>query len=1523
LPEGAQLRSIDDDVEGAVAVQRGDQRLALITPPSAFDAEGEALPAAFAIEGDRLVVRFAHRDRDVAYPLLVDPVIDNYQVDPNGTKLAPNDNFAGWRYLTNASGSRIAGHKGYGDVQGNGLYVWTHGSATNPVYYNHFEYGQWIYDAPRQSFVERADFGYVTHVPNGASTCVVEGIYAPSRAAYDEGWWYHPPGQAVLSGSSPWLGYQGAGNANSCETLNNNYKAHCVAGDCGVPNATRANLANFGLVMNGSGYRTTSSYTFMYGAVLWQYDYDTPQLTNAAPASSNGFVDDGAKTYSLGASGREPDPGLGVYAFQLFKNGQPENRFINSSGGVSGTTSSGACTGTRFARCPTSASADFSYTLPEGANSLGLVVYDILGKSSAQTWTTKIDRSKPDVNLSGRLVDNDDKTVSEAAYGLRVSATDGVQGGSASQQRSGVRSIEVLVDDKRVEYAEQACSQGSCPLETTYSFRPDDFKHGKHTIQAITTDQLGHRTESKPIKVTVDHDAGELGHFKFEDQQLFDRGDLRVNVSNGNLIVHGGDVKIAGLGINLAIDRFYNSRESQTASEFGHGWNLNTGASLRLDETAEGPVRLHGPSGYIVTFTKKGTDGDFNTPRGVKAELKKGTDGAYTLTIDASKEEYRFGSDGRLIRHEDKNDRSTTFQYDAEGRVVELTDTRGRVVRFGYQQGRLASITDSSGRTWGYGYDAAGDLRTYTDPAGGVTRYDYDAQHRLERITDPRGAATTVAYDDPYRRVRSITRDGRTTRFAYDTPTDKCDATDKPTDATQVTDARGNTTTFCADEDDQVLRVKDALNRKRGSGYDTQGNVTSTTSATGNSTSSQFEGRDLKSSTSATGASNTFEYEAPSNPHQPSKATNAQGNSLTYTYDGQGNLESTAASNKDTAAETLVTLDYNKAADEDPEGTLKSSTDGNDHTTTYDYDDQGHLREEDPPGDDQGKITYRYDALSRPIAVRDGKGQLRTIDYDALDRVVKITYADGTSVGYSYDQNGNRTERRDQTGTTSYAYDARNQKLEERLPGGAVNTYGYDGVGNLLSISDQGGTVGYTYNEVNLLTALTEPGGAQTTFRYTDDNQRELTILPNGVQQKVVFDKDERVQDLRARKGSDGELITDLEYDYKSPAGSATNARHSVQDGLTADTTTYGYDFLNRLKQAKTTDDSSGETVDDYRYTYDRNSNRRLSETHNGETINYEYNQNNELQNRDMLGGTGQVTYDYDQNGNLTSSSAGLQMDYNAANQTTQIRPPDHLADSGALADLTQPRIDLAYAGQDQTERVKKGDLSFQHNALGLGREQDTTQATHYIRDNQGKLIGLRRGGQSAYYLTDSIGTVLAVTGPDASVDARYTYDPFGQVKDVKGDLAQPYRFAGEYYDAETRFYKSGLRYYDPKTARFTQNDPIVGFSDPRRANRYIYAGQDPINNIDPTGALFDEVGGDGLFGAFVQCLNPVSHSALVGGAAGGVSGFAAGAVAGLPSGPGAVGTGLVSGAAGATLGYGIGKHIGCAESVLSADGFF
>jgi YD repeat-containing protein len=43
------------------------------------------------------------------------------------------------------------------------------------------------------------------------------------------------------------------------------------------------------------------------------------------------------------------------------------------------------------------------------------------------------------------------------------------------------------------------------------------------------------------------------------------------------------------------------------------------------------------------------------------------------------------------------------------------------------------------GRTVSYQYDASGRLVRVTNPAGGVTQYAYDSQHRMTTITDARG----------------------------------------------------------------------------------------------------------------------------------------------------------------------------------------------------------------------------------------------------------------------------------------------------------------------------------------------------------------------------------------------------------------------------------------------------------------------------------------------------------------------------------------------------------------------------------------------------------------------------------------------------------------------------------------------------------------------------------------------------------------------------------------------------------------
>jgi RHS repeat-associated protein len=62
-------------------------------------------------------------------------------------------------------------------------------------------------------------------------------------------------------------------------------------------------------------------------------------------------------------------------------------------------------------------------------------------------------------------------------------------------------------------------------------------------------------------------------------------------------------------------------------------------------------------------------------------------------------------------------------------------------------------------------------------------------------------------------------------------------------------------------------------------------------------------------------------------------------------------------------------------------------------------------------------------------------------------------------------------------------------------------------------------------------------------------------------------------------------------------------------------------------------------------------------------------------------------------------------------------------------------------------------------------------------------------------------------------------------------------RCSGEQYDPDLGLYYLRARYYNPATGRFLSRDPLDGKAiDPKTLHKYLYAGGDPINKIDPTG---------------------------------------------------------------------------------------
>jgi RHS repeat-associated protein len=61
--------------------------------------------------------------------------------------------------------------------------------------------------------------------------------------------------------------------------------------------------------------------------------------------------------------------------------------------------------------------------------------------------------------------------------------------------------------------------------------------------------------------------------------------------------------------------------------------------------------------------------------------------------------------------------------------------------------------------------------------------------------------------------------------------------------------------------------------------------------------------------------------------------------------------------------------------------------------------------------------------------------------------------------------------------------------------------------------------------------------------------------------------------------------------------------------------------------------------------------------------------------------------------------------------------------------------------------------------------------------------------------------------------------------------------FSGEFYDSTAAQYYLRARWYSPATGRFNRTDPFAGNNrDPQSLHKYLYAHNNPVNGIDPSG---------------------------------------------------------------------------------------
>ncbi|MCP3996209.1 MAG: hypothetical protein GY722_14285, partial [bacterium] len=731
---------------------------------------------------------------------------------------------------------------------------------------------------------------------------------------------------------------------------------------------------------------------------------------------------------------------------------------------------------------------------------------------------------------------------------------------------------------------------------------------------------------------------------------------------------------------------------------------------------------------------------------------------------------------------------SIKTSYDSLGKVAETTDPRGRSTLYHYDaMGRLVRTEYEDGTTEERIYDAEGRLKTQKDRAERLTTFDYDPVGRQTMTTFPDSKYTANRYDGAGRIIEFENTRRYVMKYFYDAAGRRTKTVgarggvfdfeyDPAGNKTAVVDANRHRTEFEYDDAGRRVRTIFPDLTDRHVGYDLLGRRTSETDPAGKTTQLRYDklGRLVK-------------------------VIDALLQDTDYVYDELGNRT--------------------------------QQIDANDHVTRYEYDALGRTTRRILPGDGKYEVmTYYSDGTLKSHT--DFGGVTRTFEYDTNRRLTRRAYSDGSDVTFTYTPTGQRETVTDSRGTTTYIYDPRDRLTEKIDPTGYRLGYTYDPQGNRDSLTATVGTAvyttTYTYDELDRLETVTDPQGGVTTLGYDDNGNRTSLAHPNGVTSGYVYDQLNRLTDLTTVNSAD-EVLASYHYTL-GLAGNRT--RIDEHDGTSRH---YTYDDLYRLTQDRVTD-AAAEQVYQRDFDYDPVGNRRTQtiDEGDGSTI-----ITSAYDDRDRLLTAGATSYGWDDDGNLTAKTddGATAYGWDLENRLRSVV----LADGTLVVhtydvDGVRVRTEMTPPGGPCKTVDYLVDTSGPLSHVVAESSVTGSVTAYYVRGDDILSVIRPLTGVLSYH-EDGLGSIRALTDESGEVTDRWSFTAFGELLSHEGADPNPYLFAGESLDPNSRWYYNRARWMDPAVGRFASVDPFPGLiNEPLSLHRYLYASLQATNQRDPSG---------------------------------------------------------------------------------------